>query len=276
MNKKIIIVISSIVLFSCKTFFACHHTIKKNKPLPTLRFILIGNTNPESPFIGFTKWLPTVAAEIQKEDPLFIVHTGNMVTGGDKTSGIRSIDMVRQFSIFNKIMQTKTNIVYTLIGKSDLLHNSKAIYSSQTKRDINYTINYGTMHIIFFNTVSMINHDTNLAWLKKELENSKHYDNIIIFTHFPIFLPKGWKGTIKANTKMHNLIKQYKVRAVFSGNYGRNFTVQKDTIFYYTLGCGGFKKEDKYWLYNQFYVVDISPTGIKITPKKVNYYAIKK
>ncbi len=253
-------------------FFGCAGSALMNAPID-VRFVLIGNTNPDSPFTGFSEKLPQVIDMINADNPIAVIHTGSMIHGGENWMGIHETDITRQFKAFKKTLSKLTSIPYTVIGVKDLYNKSTYLYEKNMKKDQNYSFNYGNIHFIIFNTVNL-QFDTvkkyHYHWLKKDLESHKQYAAIFIFTHSLGFNPASARPDDFYN-KIVTLIGKYPVVAVFSGQDPRFITQTVGQVQYITAGCGGYTQETMSWYYNQYYVVDYTAGTLKIVPKKINY-----
>ena len=90
-----------IIIFN---FDNCASTIINNKPID-IKLAIIGNTNPDSPFTGFTEELSNVIKNINEDNPIAVFHTGNNIHGGMDWMGIKQEDIERQYKQFNKIIK---------------------------------------------------------------------------------------------------------------------------------------------------------------------------
>ncbi|HQP48765.1 MAG TPA: hypothetical protein PKX12_08540, partial [Spirochaetota bacterium] len=74
-------------------FFSCA-TMPTRDPGP-FRFIITGNTYAESPFKGRNMRVSPVIRSINRDNPVFVVHIGDMIFGGHDWMGIKKIDITR-------------------------------------------------------------------------------------------------------------------------------------------------------------------------------------
>jgi len=236
-----------------------------------IKFIIFGNTKPASAYSGFSKAFPFIIKKINNENPLFVIHTGNIVVGGYKWMGINKIDIERQFSTFFSEISKLNSLFYSIAGEYDHFNGSLKLYSRYSGKKLNYSFNYGDIHFIILNT---INFNTNipsgqLTWLKKNLHLYRKSRTIIVLTHYPVFSQPRAASKFKHGEILHNIFIKYPVKAVFSGNFNRYYESVIDNIRYIAAGCSGFNNDDRYKVYNQFYVIDFTSPDINITKKRI-------
>ena len=269
MNRKILAFII-IFIFGLMTTLACSRQI--GGPYPNrIKFVLTGNTHPASPFIGFTKKLPKLIQFINKDNPALTIHTGNNVHGGNDWMGVNNNDLVRQFKIYDTKISQLSSPLFVTIGEKDLFNQSQALFKKFTKRDVVYSINYGTVHFAFVGLIRTKSKSIKqqIEWLKKDLRKNHESKAIFIVTHMPVFT-KHWPKLSNKNAALfHKTIKNHQVKAVFSGNHKRYSKKIVDSINYITVGCGGFTKEEHYRSYYQYYIVNYDGLSITIDRKKL-------
>jgi len=252
---------------------------KKNiiQKIERIQFALVGNTNPESPFKNISKKVIQTFNTINQNNPLFVIHLGNMVYGGAEWMGIREKDISQQYEEFIFITSRLKSILYTVKGEKDLLNNSTDLYINYTKRKKYYSFNYGMMHFVIIDTIDLMGEEGDndqLKWLKNDLNYYKDSTAIIIFTHNPLFVPSKSKSSIKNSrsknySELHKLFLKFPVKAVFSGHLPFYYKKKKDGIIYVIAGCGGYNHKRKGKRYNQFYIVNYFNEKITIFKKKL-------
>lgn len=240
-----------------------------------ISFVLLGNTRPESPFCAISPRLALAFDEINRENPIFAVHMGDIIYGGKAWTGIKENDITRQLREFYSI---KINpILYNVIGDMDLLNDSAEIVIKYTNRERHYSFNYGNLHFIALDTIDpepgKIS-EKQIKWLSDDLESSKNFPAVFIFTHHPILLPKNVRqdeaGEICKNPdRLFAIFAKYPVKAVFSGHLLSYYIEKRNEILYITGGCGGFSKSDQYSNTNQYYIVRYNKGIIRIYEKKI-------
>jgi len=239
----------------------------------SVRFALLGNTSPDSPFSGFNKSLNSVLAEIQNHKPQIIIHTGNAIYGGTEADGILETDIRRQLCIFFPMLKKLHTAAYTIPGDSDYYNNSSSIYCEFSGKPSSYSFNYGSIHFICLSpaeTTTDLTSGIDMEWLKKDLEEFQDSSAIFIFTHQRLFQEKKKRKTPEKNQELHDLFLKYGVKYVFSGE-GKDFTTKlKDTVKYINTGCVVASDGKDNRKTNQFYIVNLINNEIKIDPVNIN------
>jgi len=254
------LIIPVIFLFGCSEV----------KPVTeSVRFAILGNTSPDSPFTGFTKSLPATLSEIESRKPQIIIHTGNALYGGSDADGILESDLKRQLDIFFPLLKKLHTAVYTIPGEKDYFNGSLDLYSRFSGRKAAYSFNYGSIHFIGLSSAepgdSFID-DAQLKWLKDDLNDFNDYSAIFIFAHHQLFPDKKKNQTSEKREELHKLFLNYRVKAVFSGT-DRDLNVKiKDSIKYINAGCNisADKKNSKKM--NRFYIINFIDNEIEIDP----------
>lgn len=237
----------------------------------SVRFAVIGNTSPDSPFSGFTKSLPEVLSEIESRKPQIIIHTGNALYGGNTADGILESDMLRQLNIFFPMLKSLNTAVYTIPGEKDYYNGSTDLYAGFAGRKPGYSFNYGSIHFICLSSSgsgeSFID-GTQLEWLKNDLNEFRDSNAIFVFAHHQLFPDKKKVKIPESNEELHKMFLEYNVKAVFSGSEKDYSTKLKDSIKYINAGCSGDSdKKDKKRGY-RFYIVNFFSNDINIDPVK--------
>lgn len=249
-------------------FFGCSGA----KPVTeSVRFALLGNTSPGSPFSGFTKSLPSILSEIEARKPQIIIHTGDAIYGGTEAEGILESDVKRQLNIFFPMLKSLQTAVYTIPGEKDYYNATTSLYSGYTGRKPGYSFNYGSIHFICLSSSdsaeTFIDEDQ-LKWLKKDLEIFKTSNAVFVFAHHPLFPDKKKVKELEKNEELHKLFLEYNVKAVFSGAEKVYTSKLKDTIKYINAGSSIVTdKKDNKKNYS-FYIVNYFNNEINIEPVK--------
>lgn len=249
----------------------------KKDPDP-IRFALLGNTVPDSPFTGLNPKVETVIGAISGENPIFTIHLGNIVYGGKEWMGIKPSDVERQFREFHTIIRKQRLILYTVKGEMDEYNGSPLLYSIHTGRPPYYSFNYGNVHFVVLHTSDPAPgtiSDIQMRWLAADLENSRNSAAVFILTHHPLLPPLkklyGDQGvTVKKPEPVISLLGKYPVKAVISGSYRGYYSEIRSGIRFIIAGCGGYTKEYNHWRYNQYYLVLFNGNETLIIEKKTN------
>jgi hypothetical protein len=190
----------------------------------TLRFALTGNTYPDSPFRGTNAQMAETAQSLNRDNPVFVVHLGDIVFGGHDWMGIRDGDLIRQFDDYMNASACMRPLRFFVRGEMDLLNNSDALYRNYTRQKPYYSFNYGNIHCVVIDTTG----DTKAAsavaqmsWLKADLRRHRDRAATIVFAHHPLVPVPGLEPQESVSALnpggLHELFKEYGVRAVFSG-----------------------------------------------------------
>ena len=254
---------------------ACARQLPGAQP-DDLSFALISGTAPESPFSAMSPRLALTLEAIRIENPVFIIHLGNMVFGGRDWMGIKEADVSRQYAEFIALAARARSILYTVKGSGDEFNGSAELYERYTGRKRYYSFNYGSVHFIVLDTTDPepgLLGEAQLRWLDSDLESYRRSPAIFVCAHHPLFLPRharpsGPDELCKLPERLHERFRRYPVKAVFSGRPAAYFSERKDNILYVTAGCGGFNKSDASWRANQFYLVRFVGGAISIAEKK--------
>jgi 3',5'-cyclic AMP phosphodiesterase CpdA len=241
-------------------------------PVKNLRFAIIGNTCPESPFSGFDREIDLLVTEINRANPVFLIHTGNIVHGGKSWMGIKEIDLKRQFGEFISSMKKLSPTLYTVPGSLDHLDGERYTYRKYTGRKNYYSFNYGALHFVVLDSKegSDIVDKAQMEWLENDLEKYRDTQGVIIFIHHPLFMAKGKRMVLKRGEKLHGILKFYPVKAVFSGNLERYYHVKNGGVEYYITGTRRLHK--KGWSRNRvhYYIVDFDGQSLKVEEKELD------
>ncbi|HNX25359.1 MAG TPA: metallophosphoesterase [Spirochaetota bacterium] len=271
MREKVSLYLYRIVLLFILSGI-CSAGCSAAKPVTeSVRFAIIGNTSPDSPFSGFTKYLPASLDEIESRKPQIIIHTGDALYGGSTADGILESDLRRQLNIFFPMLKSLNTAVYTIPGEKDYYNGSITLYSEFTGRKPAYSFNYGSIHFICLSSSdsaeSFID-DEQLEWLKNDLREFSDSNAIFIFAHHQLFQDKK-KGKIpESKEDLHKLFLEHKVKAVFSGSEKEYSTKLKDSIKYINTGCSGTPDKKESRKSYRFYMINFINNEINIDPVK--------
>jgi len=260
-----------IILFSLSS--CTREALEKTNPT-SLRFAITGNSFPESPFVFSFSTLSQVIDEVNRENPLFLFHTGNMVHGGMAWMGINNSDMKRQYRELKNTLGRLKSIYYPVVGPKDLYNSSQQLFSSFSGRPVSYVVQYGSLSFVVIDrqhyTGKLMEQD--LLMVKEKLDQCVNREGIFIITHAPWFsLPPRWSRhrEIDVPEKLHELFKKYPVKAVIAGGPRRFYQFKKEGILYAVAGCGGFRLEERFSKNNQYYMVDFDGKECTIAAKQV-------
>ncbi len=270
------------IVIACLTGLSCAGA---QAPQPdSLRFALTGSTHPESPFTGRNEALPALFIKINADNPVFVVHLGDIILGGKEWMGITEKDLDRQFRDFRQYAYALNPVLFTVKGEKDLLNTSADNYHRHTGRKAWYSFNYGNCHFIVLDTCDpspCAMGDAQKKWLAADLKRYRRHPAIFVFTHHPPELSGRTKGdtgddpdTCPSLAGLHDLFKEYPVRAVISGHRQVFLEEKKDKILYVTAGCEfagrAGKAQPRRRDANQYYLVDFTGGEITVHPGRID------
>jgi 3',5'-cyclic AMP phosphodiesterase CpdA len=274
-NIKILTFLNFIPLAAISPFVLMQCTALPQRSSPDVKFIIIGNTSPTSPFAGNAERLPDVLRSINHEDPVLVIHTGNIVQGGYEWMGITKKDVIRQYR--NAIEQTKilTSVIHILAGEKDQLNGSLDLFKYYIGKRLYSSFNYGDSHFILLH---IIDRDQRMSpdqmrWLREDLEHNKNSSAIFIFSHYPVLSFSQNMAQFDEGSKLHELFTRYPVKAVISGASKNFYEHERDNVRYIEAGCYGFNNNDRYWYYYQYYIGHYYGNGFSIHGVRVNFSA---
>lgn len=249
-------------------------TCAKNTRIPVknLRFAIIGNTYPESPFSGFNPELDILIAEINRANPVLLFHMGNIVYGGESWMGIKDIDLERQFKDFIFPMKKLLPLLYTVPGSRDSLDGKLDIYRKYTGRNNFYSFNYGAIHFVILDTQegNEIINKAQMEWFEKDLEQYREAQAVIIFTHHPIIRVNEKEIVNKAGEKLQGIFKFYPVKAVFAGNLESYYHVNSSGIEYHITGTQPLFDKSRSKNRVHYYIIDFDGISFKVEKKELD------
>ena len=244
-------------------------------PMPEITFAVMGNTSPASPFTGTAEKLEDVYRALNKDNPLFVIHTGDIIQGGTAQMGITMKDVERQYGDF--VMQKKVlrPIFHVLAGERDMYNGSLALFARYTGERLYYSFNCGNIHFILLHILGRDHRlsPEQMAWLRSDLERHKDDSAIFVFSHYPVMAPPQAGTRFVDGEELHKLFVKYPVRAAFAGALRAQYEIEKDGIKYETAGCFGFTYEDWHWSYNQYYLVTFDGSKTAVRGVRVNFPA---
>ena len=245
----------------------------EHRPGHEVRFIVIGNTSPVSPFTGYPERLPFVFKSMGLENIVLAIHTGNLIHGGNEWMGITRKDIVRQYQ--NVLRHKNMNIAVThiLAGEMDQFNGKNDFFEQFIGTKLFYSFNYADSHFILLNILNKDHLLTlgQMRWLENDLEAHKNDSAIFVFSHYPVISSPQSGIRYEGGEALHALFIRYPVKAVISG-YMKNYSeYEKDTVRYIDAGCYGFNNEDWQPGFNQYYIARYDGINFTIKGVKVNF-----
>ena len=269
--KKMSRAAATAMITALAVFVSC--ATPQQGPMPEVTFAIIGNTSPASPFTGTAEKLEDVYRALNRDNPLFVINTGDIVQGGTEVMGITVKDVERQYRDF--VMQKKVlrPIYHVLAGEKDLYNGSLALFGQYTGERLYYSFNYGSIHFILLHIINREHKISKeqMSWLRRDLERHKEDSAIFVFSHYPIMAPPQAGTRFADGEELHKLFVKYPVKATFAGALRSQFELEKDGIKYEVAGCFGYTFEDWHWSYNQYYMVTFDGSKTTVRGVRVNF-----
>lgn len=264
-------------MLACAIACACAHGPRETPA--GFRMALFGSTCPESPFKGNNPLLGNLTAEINRENPHFAVHMGDIVFGGHDWMGIRESDLVRQLRDYREQTSCLRPPVFHVKGEMDMLAGKDSLYRTFTGRPPYYSFNYGNVHCVILDTSGggpgKIG-ERQMRWLKDDLMRHGRRAAILVFAHHPLFAPDDGElseGDRCADAQsLHALFRQFPVTAVFSGHLKKHSQSSRDGILYVIAGSEFTSSAPRWGKVERkftWHMVDFSGAQPVITRKQV-------
>lgn len=258
----------SFMIATVSIIIQCSCSSRQTTSAQPIHFVIINNTSPDSPYEEFHPGLMNTLLSINKENPVFTMHCGNIIHGGSSIMGIHIIDIERQFQQFYRYAKKLNSILLTASGPSDIYNDSTAVYTKFTQKEAWYSFNYGTNHFIVLysnSKTSLAISDKQLAWLKEDLKKNSHA-HIFVFSYFlPDIHSTKQQFSNDSHQKLHELLSQYTTKAFF-GVSGLTQPVTIGTIQYIPVPCDN-NYTNKYKKAIRYYVVDFDGQYITVVPR---------
>ena len=260
-----------LVILVTWVFTACTVSTEKMTSQP-LRLVIINNTSPDSPYATYPESVQATFTRIQSLNPVFMMHTGNIIHGGYSWMGVRSPDMHAQYKRFYRHAEKLTTLLYTTVGPLDTLNRDVSIYSEHTGYKSYYSFNYGNTHFVVLNSTEKEDTgitDTQYKWLSEDLRESSKCCTIIVFMyHCPLNGNTGRnrdpEPAFQGAEKIHSLLSLYGVKAVFSSDGKSRSSFTHDNITYNQVPCV-YPEKNRYRNNNQFYIIDLLEDSLDIS-----------
>ncbi len=197
----------------------------------TTRFVVWGDSQFQNPEV-FEKYVKETALI----NPDFVCHVGDMIHG--YTYNIESAR--KQWKRFKKQIAPLNCPFYPTCGNHDITTKEiQPAYQEAWGEDkLYYSFSFQNCHFIVMNTFLDQKFyqfpEEEMNWFLQDLEDHKGYENIFITMHAPLYM-----GDKMDWTEMHNILKKYNVKAVFTGHYHVYDWRNKDGIDYFCVNSSG-------------------------------------
>ena len=209
-----------------------------------------------------------VMAAVEKTDPDFVVHTGDLVSAGDDDG------LWPNFFKIEKAVLSKTAF-FPALGNHE--KNARQYYEFLDVQAPYYSFNWGNAHFCIINTdvpnaaAGALAQERfwkeQVAWLDQDLEKSQKADFRFVAGHHPPFTAVSNRQGDNAHVAaLIPMLEKRRVTAMFNGHDHNYQHFEKNGILYITTGGGGAP----------LYDVDMPPAYItKKVEKTENFVRVK-
>jgi len=251
------------------------------------KFIVLGDSqfNNTDIFENMTK-------EVELLKPAFVVQVGDLIHG----MSYDKEELRGEWAKFRKQISPLTMPYYPVAGNHDVsTPESEEVFGEIWGKDkYYYSWDYENNHFIVLDTDYKIQYNTiddeQISWLKKDLEEHKNADNILIFLHRAIFIEAKDKEEAQAHVgnaymrpakdktseekekdegilaweKIHPILTKYPVRTVIGGHYHCYTHYQKDGIDYIITNAAGIVPayQEELGLFYHFLVISVQDKNV--------------
>lgn len=195
------------------------------------KFVMWGDSQFNNPDVFEKAVLET---ELLKPD--FVIQVGDLINGYTY-----DVNKVREEWVrFKKQIEPLSVPYYPVPGNHDVTTTpTEPIYGEVWGNDkYYYSFDYNKSHFIILNTDLHTQEDQipeeEMEWFKSDLEKNKDKQNIFIAFHSPLYANKDYNWQ-----PIHDMLKKYPVRAIFTGHsHIYNHKIQDD-IRYFCINTSG-------------------------------------
>jgi predicted phosphodiesterase len=229
------------------------------------KFVVYGDSR------GYPKRHGAIASLIAKEEPDFVIHTGDLVSDGSKYDRWGkeffepAAEMLRNAPFYpcRGNHETKTGRLFSIFF---LLPEDKPWYC----------FTYGNATFIFLDYWGWDTPEQE-RWLERKLKEA-HTKWKFVVMHSPLFSSGGHKADLKLRNRLHPMFSKYEVQMVFAGhNHFYQRTAAIDGVIYITTGGGGAplytpKREEFVQVSSRSYhycVVEVKEDLLTLTAKDI-------
>jgi len=202
-----------------------------------------------------------VVRETELLKPALVLHVGDMIHGYTYDPEVAR----REWDYFREQIRPLTAPFYPTPGNHDVTTPEiEPVYGEIWGKDrYYYSFNHQDAHFIVLDVFYKGNFNTiveeQMAWLKKDLEQNKNASHIFLSLHAPLHLDDKYDWKV-----VHNILRRYPVRAVFTGHSHIYDYRQKDGIDYFCLNSSGEMRIYSHLLGHSHHFLAVSVMGEKV------------
>lgn len=236
------------------------------------KFIVLGDNQTPRHFKGpimagtmkpfQTEPFKQIIAEANILQPAFVVNVGDLILGYTAPEIIQA-----SWDDYLSTIAASERPFISVSGNHDVFNTTAERIWLERMGPLYYSFNFGNSHFVVLNSQeSEVQGKSDLcsfsveqlAWLKADLEAQRNAQHIFVFLHKPFFAMPADK--IGNWAEVHNLLKQYPVRAVFAGHQHRycKFDLLDGIQYIVTGGAGtelfGLPKQG---FFNHYLLVEV-------------------
>jgi len=196
-------------------------------------FIVIGDTRSNRPVVQPPMFKRAIR-EINLLRPAFAIDCGDLILGytGDKAL------LKAMWDEYVKVTADVRVPFFPVAGNHDIWNDYSEKVYAEVMGELYYSFDYGDSHFVVLNThiagyTSRISPEQ-FEWLKQDLAAHSSAEHVFAFMHLPLF--RSHKALWEP---IHQLLRQYNVKAVFAGDIHIYRRDERDAIKYIITGGGG-------------------------------------
>ena len=204
--------------------------------------------------------------ETEALKPSFVLQVGDMIHGYTYDPE----NARRQWALFKRQLQPLTVPFYPVPGNHDVTTAEiEPVYGEVWGNDrYYYSFDLGSSHFVVLNTYAQQKYDTivpeHMEWLRDDLEKHKESENIFLAFHSPLHMNESYDWN-----SVHNLLKKYPVRGVFTGHSHIYDYRRLDGIDYFCLNTSGWMPFNEHLLGHSHHFIVVS-----VRDKQVDYAVV--
>jgi len=177
-----------------------------------------------------------IISEIERLHPDFVINVGDISDNCEE----------KEWQLAQKELNRLTTPFYYIPGNNDIADmTSESLYVNKTGFQPFYSFDYENSHFIILDNSRYESWEEmpaeQMDWLKADLKTNKD-KQLFVFMHKPF-----WYNNLADNKvdTIHQLFREYQVKAVFTGHWHEYVYQQWDGIDYYIIGSSGAWISDK-------------------------------